>query len=97
MTRGKRTISDDNLTGVCAATVKFPIGGPMTFLNQLSPYMRVATAVLPFAVAVAMRLLLGGNALTRWLVTLSTVWFAANILMAPYSSGMRQDIRNLLH
>ena len=69
----------------------------MTFLDQLSPHMRVATAVLPFAVAIAMRLLLGGNALTRWLVTLSTMWFAANILMAPYSAGMRQDIRNLLH
>jgi hypothetical protein len=65
--------------------------------DDFSPHLRVTTAVLPFVVAMGMRLLLGSNALTRWAVTLSTVWFAANVLMAPYSSGMRQDIRNLLH
>jgi hypothetical protein len=29
------------------------------------------------------------------MVTLSTMWFAINILMAPYSAGMRQDIQSL--
>ena len=48
------------------------------------------------AAAIGIRLLLGGNALTRWLITLTTVWFAANVLMAPYSAVMRQDLRNLL-
>ncbi len=57
--------------------------------------MRVATAVAPFAVAIFVRILLGGNLLTRWLITLTTVWFAANILMAPYSAGMRRDIQGL--
>jgi len=64
--------------------------------DDWSPHLRVATAIAPFVVAIVMRLLLGGNALTRWMVTLSTVWFAVNILMAPYSATMRQDIRNLL-
>ena len=63
--------------------------------NDLSPYARVVTAVLPFAFAVFMRLLVGNNRLTRWLISLTILWFAANILMAPYSARMRQDIRNL--
>jgi hypothetical protein len=42
-----------------------------------------------------MRLVLGNNQLTRWLISLGVMWFAANILMAPYSAGMRQDIRHL--
>jgi hypothetical protein len=65
--------------------------------EELSPHLRMATAVAPFVVAVGLRLLLGGNALTRWLITLSTLWFAASVLMAPYSAVMRQDLRNLLH
>jgi hypothetical protein len=63
--------------------------------NDLSPHARVITAVLPFAFAVFMRLLVGNNRLTRWLISLTILWFAANILMAPYSARMRQDIRNL--
>jgi hypothetical protein len=61
----------------------------------LSPHARVVTAALPFALAIFMRLVLGNNQLTRWLISIGVVWFAANILMAPYSAGMRQDIRNL--
>lgn len=68
---------------------------PGTILDDLSPYARVATAVAPFLLAIAMRLLLGVNQLTRWLITLSVVWFAANILMAPYSANVREDIREL--
>jgi hypothetical protein len=68
---------------------------PADIISGLSPHARVATAVLPFAFAVFVRLILGGNQLTRWLMSLSVLWFAANILMAPYSAGMRQDIRNL--
>jgi hypothetical protein len=63
--------------------------------NDLSPHARVATAVLPFAVAIFMRLVLGNNQLTRWLISLGVMWFAANTLVAPYSAGMRQDIRHL--
>ena len=28
------------------------------------------------------------------MISLATVWFAVNVLMAPYSAGMRQDIEN---
>ena len=68
---------------------------PGDIFNDLTPHARVVTAVLPFVIALSVRLVLGNNLLTRWLISLSVMWFAANILMAPYSTGMRQDIRNL--
>jgi hypothetical protein len=68
---------------------------PVDILNGLTPLARVFTAAFPFLFAVLLRLLLGNNSLTRWLISLSVLWFAANVLMAPYSAGMRQDIRNL--
>jgi hypothetical protein len=64
-------------------------------LDALTPNARVATAVAPFVVALIVRLLMGRNNLTRWLVTLSTMWFAINVLLAPYSAGMRQDLVSL--
>ena len=66
------------------------------FFNDLSPHARVVAATLPFAVAVFVRLVLGNNQLTRWLFSVSVMWFAANVLLAPYTAGVRQDIRNLL-
>ena len=68
---------------------------PGDLINGLSPHARVATALLPFAIAFAIRLVLGNNKLTRWLISLSVVWFAANVLLAPYSAGMREDIQRL--
>jgi hypothetical protein len=68
---------------------------PWNIFYDLSPHARVVTAVLPFATAIFVRLVLGNHPLTRWLISLSVMWFAANVLMAPYSAGMRQDIRNL--
>jgi hypothetical protein len=62
---------------------------------DLSPHARVATAVLPFALAIFVRVVLGNHPFTRWLISLGVMWFAANILLAPYSAGMRQDIRDL--
>jgi hypothetical protein len=53
------------------------------------------TAVAPFAIAVFMRLLLGNNRLTRSLISVTVLWFAANVLMAPYSADVRTDIMNL--
>lgn len=64
-------------------------------LDGLSPTARVATAVLPFAIAVMIRLSTGKSKTADWLITLATVWFATNVLMAPYSSDVRQGIRNL--
>jgi hypothetical protein len=42
-----------------------------------------------------MRLFLGKNRFTQVLLSLSTMWFAANVLLAPYSAGMRQDLMRL--
>jgi hypothetical protein len=29
------------------------------------------------------------------LLSISTIWFAVNVFLAPYSYGMRQDLMNL--
>jgi hypothetical protein len=50
------------------------------------------TAIIPFAVAMLLRLILGRTQLTRWAITLGTMWFAFNVLLAPYSTGIRQDL-----
>jgi len=68
---------------------------PLSLLDELSPHARVATAVLPFIAALCLRLVIGKCRLTGILVSLSTVWFAINVLMAPYSAGMRHDIERL--
>ena len=65
--------------------------------DVLSPHARLATAVLPFVVALGLRIILGRNRLTRTLVSAGTVWFFINVLMAPYSTRMRQEIENLQH
>jgi hypothetical protein len=68
---------------------------PEYLLQDLSPKARVITAVLPFALAMMLRLLLGRTRTASWLVMLATVWFAVNVLMAPLSEPMRRDIRDL--
>ena len=65
------------------------------FFGDLSPHARVATAVLPFVAAVLLRLVLGKNGVTRVLLSVSTTWFAINVLMAPLSEGMQRDILDL--
>jgi hypothetical protein len=67
----------------------------LSLFEDLSPHARVATAVAPFAAAVVLRVVLGKNRLTRALISLGTMWFAINVLMAPYSARMRQDITDL--
>ena len=64
----------------------------LSIFEDLSPHARVATAVLPFVAAMLLRLILGKNRLTQVLVSMSTTWFAVNVLMAPLSEGMRRDI-----
>ena len=66
-----------------------------TIFANLSPYARVVTAVLPFLGAIVLRLIFGKNRLTRALLSVSVMWFAANIFMAPYSLGMQQDLMRL--
>ena len=63
--------------------------------DSLAPDQMVAAAVLPFATAMWLRLLLGRTQLTRWAVCLGTMWFAFVVLLAPYSAGLRQDLLDL--
>ena len=39
-----------------------------------------------------LRLVLGRTEFTRWADHLCTMWFAMNVLLAPYSAGIRQDL-----
>ncbi len=68
---------------------------PLGILERLSPHARVATAITPFLLAIVLRLILGKNRLTRILLSVSTTWFAINILLAPYSASMRRDLDHL--
>lgn len=58
----------------------------MTNVNAFLPYLRVATAVSPFVAALALRLLLGRNRITQFLVSAATTWFAVNVLLAPFTN-----------
>jgi hypothetical protein len=69
---------------------------PGNLLDNLSPHARVATAVLPFLIVMGARLIWGKSRVVSWLIMLSTVWFVGCVLLAPYSAGMRQEIRNLV-
>jgi hypothetical protein len=69
---------------------------PLGYLvDALSPHARVATALIPFLAALVLRLIIGKNRLTRVALSLSTMWFAINVLMAPYSVEMREEILHL--
>jgi hypothetical protein len=61
----------------------------------LTPDAQVATAVLPFVVAMMLRWIMGRTEFTRWAITVGTMWFAINVLLAPYSAGVRQDLMDL--
>jgi hypothetical protein len=65
---------------------------PGTLIDQISPHARVATALIPFLIAILLRLLMGKNRFTKAALSVATMWFAANILLAPYSVRMRQEI-----
>jgi hypothetical protein len=70
---------------------------PLTgFFQALSPWARVATAVAPFAIAVALRLGFGRNRATEILLTVTTSWFVVNVLIAPYSIPMTQGLHQML-
>jgi hypothetical protein len=63
-----------------------------SIFTHLSPYARVLTAVMPFLLAIAIRFIHGKNRVTQVLLSISTMWFAVNILLAPYSAGMQRDL-----
>lgn len=69
-----------------------PLG---SVVDTISPHARVATALIPFLAALVLRLVMGKNRFTRAVLSLATMWFAINVLLAPYSVEMRREILNL--
>ncbi|MGD0871297.1 MAG: hypothetical protein ABSB88_17230 [Bryobacteraceae bacterium] len=66
-----------------------------SILHHLSAYARVLTAVMPFLLAITIRFLYGKNRVTQVLLSISSMWFAVNVLLAPYSAGMQRDIAHV--
>ena len=69
--------------------------GAATILDDLSPHARVATALIPFLLAILCRVIFGKTRVTQLLITLATTWFAVNVLVAPYSVRMQQEVIGL--
>ena len=63
--------------------------------DHLTPHQRVVTAVVPFVAAMILRLVLGKGRFSGAVITLATLWFAINILAAPFSARMRDEIRTV--
>jgi hypothetical protein len=63
--------------------------------DALSPHARVLTAVAPFVFTMLLRLVMGRTTLTRYAISASTLWFLVNVLMAPYSQGMTDDLQTI--
>ena len=87
-------LSDDILIGPPGGTVRCNML-PASLLDDLSPHARVATAIAPFLLAISLRLMFGKNRVTQVLLSISTTWFAINILMTPYSANMRDDLQEV--
>ena len=66
-----------------------------SLVDAISPHARVATALIPFLAALVLRLLFGKNRVTRTALSVATMWFAINVLIAPYSVEMRREILDL--
>ncbi len=62
----------------------------------LSPYVRFRMATIPFFAAILLRFVFGGNKFTRWFISIASMWFLVNVLLAPYSPSMRDDLRALV-
>jgi uncharacterized membrane protein len=68
---------------------------PAGILESVGLHAHLASAVVPFVVALMLRFLLGRSRFTTWLVSLSVMWFAINVLMAPYSLEAQREIESL--
>jgi hypothetical protein len=55
------------------------------FFEELPAHTRVTVAVLPFLLALIVRLLFGKNRVTQTALWLATMWFAFSVIMAPFS------------
>ena len=67
------------------------------FFAELSPYARIGTAAAPFVVALLLRLFFGRNRMTSCLLSVATMWFMVNVLIAPYSLSMQEELHQFFH
>jgi hypothetical protein len=58
---------------------------PFGFLEELPPNARVAAALIPFLLALVVRLLFGKNRVTQMVLWVATLWFTFSTIMAPFS------------
>ncbi len=55
----------------------------------------MVSAVAPVVITIAMRFIFGSSKLVNTLVSIATVWFTVNVLAAPYSFQMQEDIQSV--
>jgi hypothetical protein len=65
-------------------------------LTGIGPLTRVLVAVVPFAAALLLRLGMGRSRFTNVIVSVGTMWFLVNVLIAPYSLEMQQELHIML-
>jgi hypothetical protein len=58
---------------------------PFGFFEELPPNARVAAALIPFLLALVVRLLFGKNRVTQMVLWVATLWFTFSMIMAPFS------------
>ena len=81
-----QALTDDSLFYI---TSGLNIRSTVASVESLLPYFKVATAVAPFLMAAAVRLVAGRNRLTGALLSLGTMWFAVNVLLSPFTEVSR--------
>lgn len=64
------------------------------FFGELPPHARIATALLPFLLALVVRLLFGKNRTTQTVLWLATLWFTISMMLAPFSLEI-PDLRRI--
>ena len=65
--------------------------------DALTPHGRLILAAGPFVFAMLLRLVIGRTTFTRYFVSAATLWFLVNVLIAPYSQDMSNDLRAFMH
>jgi hypothetical protein len=68
---------------------------PFAVLDAFGPYARLATAIAPLLVALIVRVIAGKSRMTGMLLSMSVLWFAVNVLAAPFSFRMQTELQGL--
>ena len=88
-------MTDDSVVLSYHHPKNWAVVSPSSLLDDFNPHVQVATALVPFLVALAVRLIVGKTRVARAILTLSTMWFAINVLLAPFADDLRQEIFEL--